>query len=198
MKIEVVSEITGAKVKLSRLAGMDWYFRKKMSVWRATTIEHIKRQASGPLIGTRTGHLKRNIGAKLVNDEGKPGMVIGTGEQIGKQPVIYASIQEEGGVIKAKSGKALTIPFPGVTGRIRNYPDGFFIKSKLGNTIFVHKVGEKIVPLFSLRKQVTIPARHWLSIPINQRIPLLNEVFQAQEFADDMMNAGADTGGSYD
>lgn len=83
----------------------------------------------------------------------------------------YAAMQHfgtknlPGGVLRPKNAKALTIPFPGVTGRASDYPNTFLQKSKKGNPIiFQSDVPEGIRPLFMLMKAVKIPGRPFMTL----------------------------------
>ena len=75
----------------------------------------------------------------------------------------YARIQDFGGTITPKSGQYLTIPLGGIRGGPRNYPGGFFIRSKAGNLLYVVKTGKTgIKPLFVLKKSVTLRGKPYL------------------------------------
>lgn len=108
----------------------------------------------------RTGELKRSWRFNVIGNTimTLAGMV----ESVG---VKYARLHEYGGTIKAKSGKWLTIPTAAnktpagvmrMSARMVIQQGGFFAK----NVIFLKqgKAG-KPVPMFILKKQVTIPAR---------------------------------------
>lgn len=95
--------------------------------------------------------------------------IIGSGI-FGRKGVKYAKILETGKpIIKPKKAKMLTIPLPGIKGRAANFPNAFIIKSKKGNILLVEKKGKKgLRPLFVLKKQVKIPAFHWLRDSIKE------------------------------
>lgn len=77
---------------------------------------------------------------------------------------IYARVQDYGGTIRPKSSQYLTIPLPGTRGRIRDYPNGFFIRSKKGNVVFVEQKGKgQLKPRFVLKKSVNIKGKPYLS-----------------------------------
>lgn len=76
---------------------------------------------------------------------------------------VYARIQDLGGVVTPKAGKYLTIPLPGVRGRIRTHAGGFFIRSKAGNLLYVKKQGSGIKPLFVLKEKVNIKGTKYLT-----------------------------------
>jgi len=48
------------------------------------------------------------------------------------------------------------------------YDGGFIRKSKKGNLILFGKTGKSIIPLFVLKRSVTIPARRYLSVTLIQ------------------------------
>jgi len=186
-KIQV--DISRARAKISALKGVDRLMRKKLTFWMADTIYHIKRMISGTYLGTKTSQLKRNVGGKAVEfGSGAYGLMIGTGPDVGLSEVIYASIQEHGGTIRPKKRKWLTVPLPGVKGTVSNYPDGFFIKSKAGNLLFVIRKGKYgIQPLFVLKKEVKIPASHWLTQSIKDKQAELEKMLDPNQLVGDMM-----------
>ena len=69
-------------------------------------------------------------------------ITIGTGGFIGKRPVVYARIQEEGGTIKPKGHPFLTIPLSGVKGVVANYPDGILHQVEEGQPAFRRAQGQ--------------------------------------------------------
>lgn len=141
----------------------------QLQKWTGKTIKKIIRNISGPILKTKTGHLRRSITGRTFKEK-LIYAIIGSGI-FGRKGVKYARIHEKGGKIKAKK-KFLTIPLPGIKGRAANYPDAFIIKSKKGNLLIVEKSGDKgIRPLFALKKEVTIPARYWLSKSIKEMKP---------------------------
>jgi len=145
-------------------------FHYQLQKWTGRTIKHIIRNISGPILKTRSAHLRRSITGKTFLSKMISKAIVGSGI-FGRKPVKYARIHEKGGKIKAKK-KFLTIPFPGVKGRAANFPDSFIIKSKKGNLLIVEKRGKSgFKPLFSLKKEVTIPARYWLSKSIKEMKP---------------------------
>lgn len=122
---------------------------------------------TGPAsLSVRSGALLRSI-AKSIQVRGKfsfGGEVTG---QIGS-PLIYASTQEFGATITPKRAKWLTVPLPAALDsrgimklpKARDYPRTFVQRSRKGNLIIFQKRGKrKIVPLFVLKKSVTIPPR---------------------------------------
>ena len=115
-----------------------------------------KKKTSGRLKGSLT--YKQGPDSLVVSAGGRSGM--------GGDLVRYAGIQHRGGVIKAKSKKFLTIPFPGgpadkarVQLRARDFKDTFIAKG-----IIFQKGKDKPVPLFILRKAVKIPAKPYMNM----------------------------------
>lgn len=157
--------------KRRKKENMSKAFHFQLQKWTGKTVKQIIRNLSGPILKTRSGHLRRSITGKTF--KGKLIVaIIGSGI-FGRKPVKYARIQEKGGKIKAKK-KFLTIPLPGVKGTAANFPDAFIIKSKKGNLLIVEKRGKTgLKPLFALKKEVTIPARYWLSKSIKEMKPSL-------------------------
>lgn len=78
-----------------------------------------------------------------------------------------ATVHERGATITPKRAKYLTIPLPpaltasGVPKKLsaREWQNTFVLKSKKGNLLIVQKVGKELVPLYVLKKKVTIPKR---------------------------------------
>ncbi len=136
------------------------------------TKKHILKNLRGPILKVRTGQLWRSIGMKSKTEGSVNSVTIGSGVA-GKKAPPYAGIHETGKpIIRPKKAKALTIPLPGIKGVAANYPDAFIITSKKGNTLLVEKKGKDgLRPLFVLKKEVTIPARRWLSQSIAEMKP---------------------------
>lgn len=141
--------------------------------WTGKTVKQIIRNLSGPILKTRSAQLRRSITGKTFRDK-LIYAIIGSGI-FGRKGVKYARILEKGGTIKAgKTAKMLTIPLPGIKGKAANFPNAFIIKSKKGNILLVEKKGKKgLRPLFVLKKQVKIPAFHWLRDSIKDMKPEL-------------------------
>lgn len=155
-------------------------FHYQLQQWTGRTVKRIIRNISGRILKTRTGQLRRSITGRTF-----PGKIvkaiIGSGI-FGARAVKYARIHEKGGKIKPRRAKMLTIPLPGIKGVAANYPDAFIIKSKAGNILLVEKKGKAgLRPLFVLKKEVTIPARHWLSQSIAEMKPELLRSLRPKE-----------------
>lgn len=158
-------DISGALEKNAVIRAMPKAVKYQLTRWGGETLKHIKRGLSGVRLKTGTGHLKRNVG--LFVGEG----ILALGTNVGGTgSVVYADILERGGKITPKTKQFLTIPFPGIKGYARNYPEAFVIKSKAGNLVIVQRDAKgRLKPLFLLRKEVNIPAFHWLTGSVEDR-----------------------------
>lgn len=124
-----------------------------------------RMRGGGDSVKTRSGRLRNSMGEETKAD----GSIIKT--LIGSMGVIYARIQEFGGLIKPKRGKYLAIPLAAAkTGAgvpryasPRDVPDLVFLRSKKGNPILAKKVGKgkraRLVPMFVLVTSVTLKPR---------------------------------------
>jgi phage gpG-like protein len=77
--------------------------------------------------------------------------------------VAYAAVHQFGGTIRPKRSRWLTIPAEGVMGRARDFRDTFFMRAG-GALLLMQKQGQDPRLLFTLVKQVTIPARPFLVV----------------------------------
>lgn len=195
---QIKRDFSGAFHKTAVLKRIPKAEKHVVTQWATDTVMMLKRRAasmqkSGK--GRKTGHLARNVGMESSLREDDFKIMIGTG--VGRtQSVKYASIQDQGGVIKKKD-KMLTIPLGATKGLIRNYPGGFFVKSSAGNVLYCQRVGAgaraKLRPLFLLRDQVTLEATNWFSGIIDAREKDLAEAMQpehALKVAEGMATAG--------
>ena len=94
----------------------------------------------------------------------------------------YLKTHEFGATIRAKSANYLTIPLPAalhangtpIHRSARQWQNTFVIKSKKGNLLIVRKVpGGKLLPLYVLKREVTIPPRLRMRETLAKRVPLL-------------------------
>lgn len=151
---------------------------KKASLGAQSTI--INRFGTENGLNSRTGLLRRSI--KVSNK----GNTIDTLKSSVFTDVKYAPIQETGGTIRAKNkytgvpgGPYLNIPLTanktgaGVMRRDARSifsTGGFIIKSKAGNYLVMSGEG---IPMFVLKKQVTIPARLGMQKAVEEQVPTL-------------------------
>lgn len=156
------------------LAGLPLVFRTIYGRWAAGCIEPLKRSAA-KLKKTahrkrawgKSSELARNIGYELKGDHRNFQVAVGTGTGRAKS-VVYAYIQDRGGTIRT-TGKKLTVPLGNTVGRIADFPGGFFLRSKKGNVLYCRREGKKMIPLFVLRDEVTIPGTNWFSDVMAER-----------------------------
>lgn len=94
----------------------------------------------------------------------------------------YLRTHEFGAKITAKSAQYLTIPLPAalhangtpIMRSARQWQNTFVIKSKKGNLLIVKKIpGGKLLPLYVLKKEVTIPPRLRMREHLQKKVPLL-------------------------
>lgn len=171
----------GAEAKIKTAKKLPKAVRYQFNKWGSRFKVYLVRAISGRILKTRTGFLRRNISYKITETATSQKMQIGTGIPPTKR-VKYARILEKGGQIKAKRVKYLTIPFPGVKGRARNFPDTFVLRSKKGNLIIAERRGATgFRPLFLLKPSVMIPEFKWFSIPLKEKTPLLKQYMRKKE-----------------
>lgn len=139
---------------------------------------------------SRTSMLRKSLGHRI---EGET--LSDLSLSVYSSGIKYARIQEYGGEVRPIKAKWLTIPLDAALGARgipkrsgpRAYDDGFFFTSKKGSLIFaVSKVVGRgknkrtdIVPLYVLKKSVTIPARFglrqtWADLESERREKLQN------------------------
>ena len=98
---------------------------------------------------------------------------------IGAPDIVYARIQETGGVISAKNGKFLAIPLPGaltsdgvpIMKGPRMWPNTWVAKTKNGNLVIFYKLGDRTIPLYVLKTSVTIPPRLGMRTTLEAGLP---------------------------
>lgn len=128
----------------------------------------------GGVLNSRTGKLRSSIGSVVREQDGKLAAHIGSGQRTGK-PVVYANILEKGGIIRPVNRQWLTIPTQYAKSRAgagnmraREVSNGFFQRTKEGTLILYQGGKTKPVPMFVLKKHVTIPAKRYLSLSLEQ------------------------------
>jgi hypothetical protein len=144
----------------------------------------LKGNVSGSLLNVRSGRMRSSIGSKVEADDNGLVGTVGSGVRSGGR-VKYANIQEEGGTITPRVKQFLTIPLDaaktpsGVTrftaqdvrkGRT-NYK-GSFIRNSIIFGVLQRGSARRtsIVPLFVLKKSVTIRASKYLSITAQETL----------------------------
>ena len=170
-------DTTGAEQKIRGLKSLPRAEARQLTAWMTETLAAIVRAG---ILHTRSGQLMRNVDF-LVRQGPPVSAVIGTGVNKAKS-VVYARILEEGGDIVPKGHPFLTIPLPGVQGTVANYPHSFLATSAGGQWLICEHVGRQgFRVLFLLRRKVTMPAKHWLSRPINSMRPELDRMLSPDE-----------------
>lgn len=106
--------------------------------------------------------------------------VIGNAALIGSN-VIYAAIQEFGGVITPVYKKALTIPIsPEAYGKRAGDFDNLFMLERDGKPpLLVRKNGDEIEPMFVLLKKVEIPKQPYLRPALEMKKKEVIKILQA-------------------
>jgi len=122
--------------------------------------------ARGNFPGTlskRSGELARSLDNKQIKDS-KTTSEIKTSFTLSGHAVVH----ENGATIRPKNSQYLTIPLPAALNKngtpkkpnARAWRNTFIIKSKKGNLLIMQKRGKKdMIPLYVLKKSVTIPKR---------------------------------------
>ena len=170
--MNITVDTAGAMKKLRDMKLLDKAMAYQLTAWGKDTVRAI---VTSGILGTRSGQLKRNVGM-LVRGGENPELTLGTGVG-GTKSVVYARIHEEGGTIVPKNAKALTIPLAGVKGTAANYGNLFILKTVTGHALLCQKNPKRgFRALFLLVKSVKIPARHWVSRPINAAKPELDRM----------------------
>lgn len=138
---------------------------------------------SGPRPG-RLGVVTNRLRGSL--SEGNPELILQMEEQaaivrgrVGTN-VEYAPAHEFGAIIRPRRAKYLKIPLSAVktpAGAVRSryqggrLPNTFVQRSRRGNLIIFQRVGKRLLALFLLVKQVTIPKRPFLNPALRDRTP---------------------------
>jgi hypothetical protein len=169
---ERCSDVLSAELR-GYLASVAVALRKRHSVpWPQGTTDKTLSLRSGALLKSIEESV-RVTGATMGDIEGHIG-----------SDLVYARIQEYGGVIVPKHAKYLAIPLPaaldsrGVPLRQgpRFWTNTFVAKSKNGNLLIFQKRGAKeIVPLYVLKDKVTIPARLGLGATVRSQLSYFQE-----------------------
>lgn len=135
----------------------------------------LKDNLSNKILKRRTGRLANSIGFKVNRDGDDWQVDIGSGVRNGKR-MIYANILEAGGRIRPRKTQYLAIPLDAAKTRSgaprkaspRQWANTFVKRSHSGTLIIFQIQGNKIVPLYALKKQVNIPAKRYMSKTVAQ------------------------------
>lgn len=170
-------------IERSRLRGDTLIKALPAAAQKAGTLlaNRISRDEFGPgkTLNVITSQLRSSVAARVLGSGASLAVMVGVTKGPAAQ---YAAVHERGGVIRAKSGRALAVPLDGAKtpgGRsrtpaemARKYPDMFMLKRPGKPPLLVRPLRVKgqpggrireFEPLFVLVKSVKIPARHWLS-----------------------------------
>lgn len=127
----------------------------------------------------RSGHLRRHIRGRVESST-----LLGASFGVVGSDVVYARIQELGGVIKARNAKYLTIPLAGaktkagiVRGGARSFTDTFVMRSRSGDLLIVQRRGRGVLPLFVLKPEITIRGKHYLERGLEKNRAPIRELF---------------------
>ena len=122
---------------------------------------NVVAQAAQGKAPRRTGRLKRSLTAGKPFSTGALSWAIHVGTN-----VIYAAIQEFGGIIKPKDAKHLAIPIGDLKGSPRQYPDLHIAKTRSGTWLLMDGQGKV---QYVLKDSVTIPARPYLRPALQEK-----------------------------
>lgn len=135
---------------------------------------------------TRTGYAVRSIRRSVkVATDGRRTYIGSIGG------ADYLNIQEDGGWVRAKGAKYLTVPLEAakdsrgvpLRAKARDWPNTFVARNGKGNLIIYQKRGRSVVPLYILVKAVYIPAR----LGMKKRIDI-----EAEKFVKYTLDRGAE------
>jgi len=163
--MEIKVDTKKAEEKLQKLQNLGQGAFQILRVWLTESVRELKKRARDmkKVYWRKTGKLAQSAGGKTLVEGKQIRTIIGSGVFAPATP--YARIQDEGGKVKPKRAKNLTVPFEGVKGWAREYQNTFVRK----NIIF-QKTGKKSIrPLFSLKKEVDIPASKWFSATMEKK-----------------------------
>jgi len=127
----------------------------------------------------KSGHLRRHIRGRVESST-----LLGASFGVVGSDVVYARIQELGGVVKARNAKYLTIPLAGaktkagiVRGGARTFSETFVIRSRSGNLLIMQRRGRGVLPLFVLKPKVEIRGSHYLERGLEKNRAPIRELF---------------------
>jgi hypothetical protein len=182
LTIKINVDMEGQRLKSSTLRAVPRAFQRNATQWASQTLFYIKKEL-GSYFKRPPKEIDQRLGMKVVKaGPDSAQILLGTGGVIGKAEVVYADIQERGGWIFPKKGKFLAIPLPGSKGSPRNY-NIFFLRTVTGNLLACEKTGKTgrtFKARFMLVKSVKLPARHWFTRPIAERMPELQRTMSPE------------------
>lgn len=135
-------------------------------------------------VGAAQGRLQRRSG-RAMRMLAAGVAVVGTGDNtVGRlHGPRYLAVHEKGATVSAKRAKYLAIPLPAAltkTGvpkkrRPREWKNTFVQRSRRGNLIIFQKRGGTLIPLYVLKKSVSIPPRLGLGATTKIAIPVFED-----------------------
>lgn len=177
--IEIKVDMEGQRLKSSTLRAVPRAFQRNATMWASQTLLYIKKEL-GSYFRRPPKELDQRLGMKVVKTGPDSAQILlGTGGYVGKNEVVYAKIQDEGGwtnprVTPAMRRWAWAMFYKGFKSEIRGM--GLRGASKAG--AFATFGGEgNVFKSIALTKQdrlhVKLQALHWFTRPIAERMPEL-------------------------
>jgi hypothetical protein len=163
-------------------------FQRNATDWASQTVKHIKDQLKGGSYFSRPPkEIDQRLGMKVVKTSPDSAQILlGTGGVIGKAEVVYADIQERGGwtnprVTPAMRRWAWAMYYRGFKSEIK----GMGLRGAAKKGAFATFSGEgSMFKAIALTKQdrlhVKLPARHWFTRPIAERMPELQRTMSPE------------------
>lgn len=144
--------------------------------WQVEIDKQIQLALRGKSLQTRSGMLRRLLTWASLQREGENYKVVL------ESGTPYARIQDLGGKVKAKPGRALAIPLDAVKTRagLVKKPPLEWKNTFIQKGLIFQKKGEKIIPLFVLRKQVEIPPSKWFRNSVEKSEPILLRIMETR------------------
>lgn len=154
--------------ELAKLSSMKTAPTLKAALTRAAV--YVAGQAKRMVYAGRPEHLAAGTGMlrnSIKHEMHYPEAYIGSN-------VVYARIHELGGTIRPKKGQFLSIPVGDWTDSPRNHPELRYAQSVNGQPYLVTEGGEV---MYILRRQVTLPARPYLSPAMENSSDAVEAIF---------------------
>lgn len=138
------------------------------------------------------GRLARSVTTEVL-EESNPDAQSGTKVYsfVTGSRLVYARIQDQGGIVRPKRGKYLAVPTRNIGARMRSrwprdWPKGeLFLIPAVGpragkDPLLARKVRNRIKVLYVLKKQVTIPAKDYTGKALDKAEPMLARFVEDQ------------------
>jgi hypothetical protein len=184
--ISIKVDMEGQRLKSSTLRAVPRAFQRNATQWASQTLLYIKKEL-GSYFSRPPKELDQRLGMKVVKTSPDSAQILlGTGVHIGRPEVIYARIQEEGGwtnprVTPAMRRWAWAMYYKGFKSEIR----GAGLRGAARKGAFATYGGmDNVFKSIALTKQdrlhVKLPARHWFTRPIAERMPDLQRTMSPE------------------